>query len=364
MSEANAAISCRDLWKVYGEFTDNLQTNDQEQVPAVAARLRATECVVAAAGINLDIAAGEFFVLMGLSGSGKSTLLRCLSRLTEPSAGSVKIEGQDLLRLSDRELMDVRRHKMGMVFQHFGLFPHMTVLENVAFPLRVQGIGNDERETKARAMIELVGLQGREEAMTSELSGGQKQRVGIARSLAVDPAIWFLDEPFSALDPLIRSQMQSELLQLQQRLHKTIVFVTHDFAEAVRLADRIAIMKDGMVEQVGRPADIVLNPASDYVAKFVAEAPRGRILKVAHVMRPAAPGEEVSRSLPQDTDLEGALTYAVDGLGDIGVTDDAGDLVGVVAPSAIAKALSIHSTAEPMLDSAQTLESAQEGHAQ
>ena len=305
-------------------------------------RIHAAGGVVACADINLTIRRGEFFVLMGLSGSGKSTLLRCLSRLSEPNAGQILFHGEDLLGLNSKQLMDVRRHRMGMVFQHFGLFPHMTVEENVAFPLRVQGASQDERLTKAREMIKLVGLEGRERAMTHQLSGGQKQRVGIARSLAVDPELWFLDEPFSALDPLIRNQMQSELLHLQTRLKKTIVFVTHDFMEAVRLADRIAIMRDGKFEQIGKPAEIVLNPATKYVAEFVSEVPRASIISLEYLMQPGSASITPDRCLPATTTLDAILGLAMDGGGPIGVSDDNGTVLGCVTPKQIADALSAH----------------------
>ena len=223
---------------------------------------------------------------MGLSGSGKSTLVRCLSRLIEPTAGEVRFDGQDLRRVSDRELIEIRRHRMGMVFQNFALLPHLSVLRNVAFPLEVQGVARPEREARAREMIELVGLKGREANLPRELSGGQQQRVGIARSLAVGPAVWFLDEPFSALDPLIRREMQNEFLRLQAALHKTIVFITHDFDEAIRLADRIAIMRDGRIVQSGTAEALILAPADDYVAAFTRDAPRARILSARAIMRP------------------------------------------------------------------------------
>ena len=210
-----------------------------------AADLDRAHLIGAVRDATLDVREGEIFIVMGLSGSGKSTLVRCLSRLIEPTGGELIFDGKDLLKASDAELIDIRRHKMGMVFQHFALLPHLNVLENVAFPLFIQGIGKTEREDRARQVIELVSLKGREHHYPSELSGGQQQRVGIARSLAVEPEIWFLDEPFSALDPLIRREMQTELMRLQSVLKKTIVFITHDFDEAIRLADRIAIMKDG-----------------------------------------------------------------------------------------------------------------------
>ena len=205
---------------------------------------------------------------MGLSGCGKSTLVRCLSRLIEPTKGEVMFNGQDLLKANDKDLINIRRHKMGMVFQHFALLPHLTVLGNIAFPLEVQGVERKVREQRAMEVIELVGLKGRERYYPRELSGGQQQRVGIARSLAVEPEIWFLDEPFSALDPLIRREMQDEFLRLQNVLHKTIVFITHDFEEAIRLADRIAIMQEGEIIQVGTPEELVLRPETEYVSEF------------------------------------------------------------------------------------------------
>ena len=221
---------------------------------------------------------------MGLSGSGKSTLLRCMSKLIQPTDGQVFFEGKDLLKASDKELIEIRRHKMGMVFQHFALLPHRTVLQNVAFPLEVQGIEPIKREDRAKEVIKLVGLEGREKYYPRELSGGQQQRVGLARSLAVEPDIWFLDEPFSALDPLIRKEMQNEFLRLQNMLKKTIVFITHDFDEAIRLADRIAIMYEGLIVQVGTPEELITKPATDYVAEFTKDIPRSKLLNAESVM--------------------------------------------------------------------------------
>jgi glycine betaine/proline transport system ATP-binding protein len=222
--------------------------------------------------VSLDVAAGEIFVIMGLSGSGKSTLVRCMSRLVEPSAGEILFNGRDLLAASPREMIEIRRHRMGMVFQHFALLPHLSVLGNVGFPLEVQGVPRAKREERAREMVELVGLAGREADYPHQLSGGQQQRVGIARSLAVEPELWFLDEPFSALDPLIRREMQNEFMRLQATLQKTIVFITHDVDEAIRLADRIAIMRDGRIVQFGSARDLYDAPVNRYVADFVGES--------------------------------------------------------------------------------------------
>ena len=250
--------------------------------------------LAAVADADLEIGLGEIFVIMGLSGSGKSTLLRCMSRLIEPTGGEILLDGEDLLRARPARLVEIRRHKMGMVFQHFALLPHRDVLGNVAFPLEVQGIDRRARRERAMEMIRLVGLEGREEHYPRQLSGGQQQRVGIARSLATNPDLWFLDEPFSALDPLIRREMQTELMRLQSVLRKTIVFITHDFDEAVRLADRIAIMQDGAVVQMGTPEELILAPATDYVAAFTAEAPRAKILSTKAVMRPWTEGMDLA----------------------------------------------------------------------
>ena len=233
---------------------------------------------------SIDVKTGEILVIMGLSGSGKSTLLRCMSKLIQPTDGQVFFEGKDLLKTSDEELIEIRRHKMGMVFQHFALLPHRTVLQNVAFPLEVQGIDVEKRENRAKEVIKLVGLEGREKYYPRELSGGQQQRVGLARSLAVEPDVWFLDEPFSALDPLIRKEMQNEFLRLQSMLKKTIVFITHDFDEAIRLADRIAIMYEGLIVQVGTPEELITKPATDYVAEFTKDIPRSKLLNAENIM--------------------------------------------------------------------------------
>jgi len=277
-------LSCHGIWKIFGPRAAEFLAGRSR--PVTAEDLAAANLIGAVRDASLSVKRGEIFIIMGLSGSGKSTLLRCLSRLVEPTAGAVEFEGRDLLKLSETELIEIRRHKMGMVFQHFALLPHLTVLENVAFPLAVQGIARKSREERAREVIELVGLEGREHHYPRELSGGQQQRVGIARSLAVKPDIWFLDEPFSALDPLIRREMQEELMRLQSVLRKTIIFITHDFDEAIRLADRIAIMKDGEIIQSGTPEELVLHPATDYVAEFTRDVQRAKVMSAGRLMRP------------------------------------------------------------------------------
>jgi len=335
-------ISCRNVWKVYGPEPDRFFKNAQGVLAdpsAVIDRVRESGHIGAACNVSFDVHLGEIFVIMGLSGSGKSTMVRCLSRLVEPSAGEILLDGADLLKVSERELIEMRRHKMGMVFQSFGLLPHQTVMENVAFPLRVQGIGRAEREKRAQEMIELVGLEGRERAFPRQLSGGQQQRVGIARSLAVKPEIWFLDEPFSALDPLIRRQMQDEFLRLQRLLHKTIVFITHDFLEALRLADRIAIMKEGEVVQIGTPVDVVMRPADAYVTEFTQDVPRVKIITASDITEPAGDGLDATRAVTDTTTLEALMPQLASRDGPLAVTDEAGVVIGQVSPRGVVNAL-------------------------
>lgn len=238
--------------------------------------------------INLQINKGEIFVIMGLSGSGKSTLIRHFNRLIDPTEGQILVEGTDVMKLSQSELEEFRRHKMSMVFQRFGLLPHRTVVDNVAYGLEIQGIPKPERLKKANEWLDTVGLSGYQNQYPSQLSGGQQQRVGLARALCTDAEILLMDEAFSALDPLIRSEMQDQLIELQEKLHKTIVFITHDLDEALRLGDRIAILKDGELVQQGTPDDILLNPADDYVEAFVKDVNRARALTVETVMNPPA----------------------------------------------------------------------------
>ena len=269
-------ISCKNVWKIFGSdpagYLAKMPTGHSFD------DIRADGYIAGVKDVTIDVSRGEMLVIMGLSGSGKSTLVRCFSRLHDITGGTIEVEGQDIMSLSEKELIELRRNKMGMVFQSFGLLPHRTVLDNVAFPLEMRGQDKHERRARALEVIKLVGLEGREEYFPRELSGGQQQRVGIARSLAIEPDIWFLDEPFSALDPLIRREMQDEFLRLQQLLNKTIVFITHDFDEALRLADRIAIMKDGAVEQCDTPDQIVLHPATEYVRKFTEEIDKARVV--------------------------------------------------------------------------------------
>ena len=276
MSTEAPVISCKNVWKIFGNDPEGFLKNMK---PGMSFdEIRAAGYIAGVKDVSIEVNKGEMLVIMGLSGSGKSTLVRCFSRLHDITGGTIEVEGQDIMKLPEKELIELRRSKMGMVFQSFGLLPHRTVLENVAFPLEMRGQDQHTRRARALEVIKLVGLEGREEYFPRELSGGQQQRVGIARSLAIEPDIWFLDEPFSALDPLIRKEMQDEFLRLQQMLNKTIVFITHDFDEALRLADRIAIMKDGAVEQCDTPDQIVMNPATEYVRKFTQEIDKARVV--------------------------------------------------------------------------------------
>jgi glycine betaine/proline transport system ATP-binding protein len=275
-------LICKNVWKLYGdkpkEFLHQHNNNPDQETIKKAGYIQAIR------GASLEVYENEILVVMGLSGSGKSTLVRCMSRLVDPTIGEIFFENIDMGKLSNKELIEIRRHKMGMVFQHFALFPHRTVIENIAFPLEVQGIKKKEREKSALEIIELVGLEGREDYFPKELSGGQQQRVGIGRSLAVKPELWFLDEPFSALDPLIRKEMQNEFLKIQNTLKKTIIFITHDFDEAIKLADRIIIMNEGIIVQIGSPEDLIMKPVNDYVKEFTEDLPRERLLSVKSIM--------------------------------------------------------------------------------
>ena len=299
-------ITLEGVWKIFGPGADKFATTAAG--PSVEEMVQAG-LIGAVRDVSMSIKKGEILVIMGLSGSGKSTLVRCMSRLVDITRGRICVEGQDLAGLDDAGLLALRREKMGMVFQNFALLPHRTVLENVAFPLEMRGQSRAARRERALEMIKLVGLNGREEYFPRELSGGQQQRVGIARSLAIEPDIWFLDEPFSALDPLIRREMQDEFLRLQNMLGKTIVFITHDFDEALRLADRIAIMKDGGVEQIGNPASIVLHPQTDYVSKFTEEIEKARVVKAENLLQDVKKaGKGAQKKDAKDNPVPGSAT--------------------------------------------------------
>lgn len=288
MSTERPVISCKNVWKLFGADPEKYLAKMSSDMSFDD--MREDGYIAGVKDVSLDVFKGEMLVIMGLSGSGKSTLVRCFSRLHEITGGTIEVDGQDIMSLLEKDLIDLRRSKMGMVFQSFGLLPHRSVLDNVAFPLEMRGQDKHTRRARALEVIKLVGLEGREEYFPRELSGGQQQRVGIARSLAIEPDIWFLDEPFSALDPLIRREMQDEFLRLQQLLNKTIVFITHDFDEALRLADRIAIMKDGAVEQCDTPDQIVLHPATEYVRKFTEDIDKARVVHAGVLAKADQPG--------------------------------------------------------------------------
>jgi glycine betaine/proline transport system ATP-binding protein len=296
VGETNSSITVRGLWKVYGPKPERIVGSELADLPRRQLEAQ-TGNVVAMRDIDMDVVPGEVFVVMGLSGSGKSTLIRCLTRLIEPTVGTVKIGDVDVTKADRDTLLDVRRNKVSMVFQHFGLLPHRTLTDNVAFGLEVRGEDRKQRRNRAQEMVELVGLSGYENNYPDQLSGGMQQRVGLARALAADPAVMMFDEPFSALDPLIRRDMQNEVIRLHEEVGKTMVFITHDLAEALKLGDRILIMRDGEVIQIGTPDEVVGAPADDYVRDFTSEVPKSHVLTLKWVMR-SLHGQEVPSEGP------------------------------------------------------------------
>lgn len=338
-------IEVRRLYKVFGLRADAAirQLERGRSREEVIADTNTTPAVIDA---NFSISQGEVFVVMGLSGSGKSTLVRCLNRLHEPTRGTVLIDGEDLGDLSPAELRRMRAERISMVFQHFGLFPHRTILENAAWGLEVRKVDEAERHTKALEALDMVGLSGWEKSYPSELSGGMQQRVGLARALATDADILLMDEAFSALDPLIRGEMQEQLLALQKDLKKTIVFITHDLNEAMFLGDRIAVMKDGRIVQIGTAQDILTNPADDYVRAFMHDVDRSRVLTAGAIMeepyertlaRYASEVDEVSTVSP-DTPLADLLVQSAESDLPLAVVEE-GRLLGVVPQDSLLHAL-------------------------
>ncbi|MER6926295.1 glycine betaine/L-proline ABC transporter ATP-binding protein, partial [Streptomyces spiralis] len=289
--DTTPVISVRRLWKVFGPKADRVPESAELCGLSRRELMERTGCTAAVRDVDFEVSPGEVFVVMGLSGSGKSTLVRCLTRLIEPTAGEVVFEGQDIRDADDRHLRELRRRKFSMVFQHFGLLPHRRVVDNVAFGLEIRGMGRAERTRRAQEVVELVGLAGYENSYPDQLSGGMQQRVGLARALAGDPDVLFFDEPFSALDPLIRRDMQNEVIRLHHEVGKTMVFITHDLSEALKLGDRILIMRDGRTVQCGRGDELVGAPADDYVREFVKDVPRGDVLTLRWIMRPAEPDD-------------------------------------------------------------------------
>ncbi|MFE9935100.1 quaternary amine ABC transporter ATP-binding protein [Streptomyces hirsutus] len=324
------------LWKVFGPKAERVPA-DPGLTALDPADLRSrTGCTVAVRDVSFDVRKGEVFVVMGLSGSGKSTLVRCLTRLIEPTAGSISIDGEDVRAMDKARLRELRRHRAAMVFQHFGLLPHRTVLDNVAYGLEIQGMGRAQRRAKAAEVVAKVGLEGMEQRRPAQLSGGQRQRVGLARALAVDPQVLLFDEPFSALDPLIRRDMQEEVIRLHHEEGRTMVFITHDLSEALRLGDRIALMRDGRVVQLGTPEEIVGSPADDYVRDFVRDVPREQVLTVRTAMRPASSADEAGSgpAVRPDATVSEAIE-AVARAGSPARVLDQGRCVGIVDSAAL-----------------------------
>jgi glycine betaine/proline transport system ATP-binding protein len=333
-----ATVSCRNVWKVYGPKADRIVGTPDADLSR-AELLEKTGCVAAVRDISFDVAPGEVFVVMGLSGSGKSTLVRMLNRIHDPTAGEVLIDGVDVMQMDDDELRTVRRTKISMVFQHFGLLPHRRIVDNVAFGLEIQGADKEARLTKATEVLDVVGLGGWGDRFPDELSGGMQQRVGLARALATDPEIMLFDEPFSALDPLIRRDMQNEVRRLQNEMKKTMIFITHDLAEALKLGDRIAIMKDGSFVQVGTPEEVVARPADDYVSDFTKDVPRAHVLTARAIMRPAnGLGSGGGPDVSPTTIVQDLIPLVADADRTIRVVDR-GELVGLVDRNAVMAAL-------------------------
>jgi glycine betaine/proline transport system ATP-binding protein len=291
--DGDHALSVNGLWKIFGPKADKIIGTPDAELSRKELQAK-TGCVAAVKDVSFDVRPGEVFVVMGLSGSGKSTLVRLLTRLIEPTAGSVRISGEDITAADDAKLREMRRNHVAMVFQHFGLLPHRQVIDNVAFGLEVRGVGKAERRAKAQEMVDLVGLTGYEASYPDQLSGGMQQRVGLARALAVDPDLMMFDEPFSALDPLIRRDMQNEVIRLHEEVGKTMIFITHDLQEALKLGDRILIMRDGEIVQIGTPDEVVAAPADDYVRDFVSDVPRSHVLTLRWVMRDPRKGEPLT----------------------------------------------------------------------
>ena len=333
----SACLDVRGVWKVFGAKSERA-IELAEQGSSRSEILDATGCTVAVRDVTFDVSRGETFVVMGLSGSGKSTLIRCVARLVEPTRGQVLLDGVDLTALDEADLRQVRRRKLSMVFQHFGLFPHRRVIDNAAYGLEVQGLSRGERHARAQSVLETVGLKGWEGHFPQQLSGGMQQRVGLARALCVEPEVLFFDEPFSALDPLIRRDMQDELVRLQSEMQGTIVFITHDFSEAIKLGDRIAIMKDGAFDQIGTAAELITRPATPYVAEFTRDIPKAKVLTARDVMRSGDAGAG-SRVVASTDPVERLVPALLDGVSMLQVVDDDGAPCGVVDRTTVAELL-------------------------
>jgi glycine betaine/proline transport system ATP-binding protein len=330
-------IKAEGIWKIFGKNAGKVIGTPDADLPRAELREK-TGCVAAVKDVSFEVYPGEVFVVMGLSGSGKSTLVRTLIRLIEPTAGRVEMDGRDVTAASRDELLQLRRHTSSMVFQHFGLLAHRSVIDNVAFGLEVQGKPKAERLARAGEILKLVGLEDAANQFPNELSGGMQQRVGLARAFAVDPKVMLYDEPFSALDPLIRRDMQDEVIRLQHETGKTMVFITHDLPEALRLGDRIAIMRDGRVVQLGTPEDLVGSPADEYVSNFVRDIPRSHVLTLRWIMRPAEPGEDDGPRLDVSTTVRKAVAMIAASERPVCAVEN-GHIVGVVDKVAVLTAI-------------------------
>jgi len=342
-SESNPppTIAVDRLWKVFGPKAGKVVGTPLADLSRVELRAK-TGCLAAVRDVSFEVPQGEVFVVMGLSGSGKSTLVRCLSRLIEPTSGEVHINGEPVRAMSPKRLRELRRHGVAMVFQHFGLLPHRQVVDNIAYGLEIQGMSKTDRYRRAGEMLSLVGLDGHEHQYPDQLSGGMQQRVGLARALATDPAVLLFDEPFSALDPLIRRDMQAEVCRLHAEVGKTMVFITHDLAEALRVGDRIAVMRDGALVQVGTPEELVGAPADDYVADFVREVPRADVLTLRWIVRSAEPGEVLEdQPLPAGTVIRDTIERVLRAAHPIAVVDG-DERIGVVDAERLLPALIGH----------------------
>ncbi len=330
-------IRAEGIWKIFGKNAEKVIGTPDADLPRSELREK-TGCVAAVKDVSFEVFPGEIFVVMGLSGSGKSTLVRTLIRLIEPTAGRVEIDGRDVTAASRDELLQLRRHTSSMVFQHFGLLAHRSVIDNVAFGLEVQGKSKAERLARAADVLKLVGLEDAANQFPNELSGGMQQRVGLARAFAVDPKVMLYDEPFSALDPLIRRDMQDEVIRLQHETGKTMVFITHDLPEALRLGDRIAIMRDGRVVQLGTPEDLVGSPADEYVTNFVRDIPRSHVLTLRWIMRDPRSGEDDGPRLDVSTTVRKAVSMIAGSERPVCCVEN-GAVVGVVDKTAVLTAI-------------------------
>ncbi len=336
------AIQIKDVWKIFGDNAQQALKDVRDTGLGKADVLEKHNCVVGVADVSFDVEPGEIFCVMGLSGSGKSTLVRHINRLLEPTAGSIIVNGSDVMALGPAALRQYRNEHIAMVFQNFALMPHRSVLDNIAMPLEIRGISKNQRLEIASKNLEMVELDGWGNKFAHELSGGMQQRVGLARALASDPEILLMDEPFSALDPLIRRQLQDEFMKLSSVMKKTTVFITHDLDEAVRIGDRIAIMRDGRVVQVGTPEDIVMNPADDYVSEFVAGISRLKVVRAHAVMQPWSDSSSVTLkddapTFSGEDNLSALITAAISYEGNLRVADTSGKTIGTIDRASLLK---------------------------